>query len=170
MLLNSVQGKILQPFVDETVQALKKSVNLKAEADNGFQDKIEEFSFKGYAVVMNTQGSVEGRILIHHYTETAIEIGNRLLAKKNPGFDRRKHMDDDISNALAEFAYQAMEPAVKRLHGSDIDIEFSQAYFVSDTEKMTGLLEEVAEIITIPLRIENIGRFYLNYLIHKKVD
>lgn len=169
MLLNSKQGKVLKPFVDETLNALQKVLGLSAIADNGFQDKVDEFHFKGYAVVMNTQGSVEGRILIHHYTETAIEIGNRILAKKHPGMEKSGSMDDNISNALAEFAYQIMEPAVKTLHASKIDIQFSQAYFVSDMEKMSNMLQDVAEIITVPIRIGQVGRFYLNYLLHEKM-
>ena len=169
MLLNSDQGKVLKPFVNETLRALKEVVSLSAVADDGFQDKVEDFSFKGYAVVMNTQGSVKGRILIHHYTETAIEIGNRILAKTQPGLDKSDSMDDNISNALAGFALQSMEPAVKSLQDSDIDILFSQAYFVSDTKKMDNLLEDVTEIITVPVRIDQVGRFYLNYLLHEKI-
>ncbi len=169
MLLSTAQGKILQPFVDQTLKALKTNLDLSAEADDGYQDKPETFHFKGYAVVMNTQGGVEGRILIHHYTETAIEIGNRLLARKNPGHQKASEMDDAISNALAEFAYSIMEPAVKSLQASNRDIQFSQAYFVSDTKKMTHLLDKVVEIITVPIRVDKVGRFYLNYLLHEKL-
>ena len=116
---------------------------------------------------MNTQGNIKGRILIHHYIETAIEIGNRILAKTAPGRVKSTVMDDEISNALAGFALQVVEPAVNKLNESEIDLQFSQAYFISDTSKMSHLLEDVADIITVPIRIDNVGRLYLNYLLHE---
>lgn len=168
MLLNSLQWKVLEPFVNETVHALEKTLGLKGEADSGFQEKIEDFKFKGFAVVANTSGSVTGRLLMHHYTETAVTIGNKLLQKQNPNLSHEHGMDDSISNALADFTQLIMEPAVESLRDNDLDITFAHPYFISDTEKLDSLLEDVSEIITVPVRVDNIGRFYLNYLIHSK--
>ena len=39
---------VLKPFTDETLSALEKSLGLVGQADNGFQDKVEDFKFKGY--------------------------------------------------------------------------------------------------------------------------
>ena len=153
--------------MDETITALKQVFNETIVAEDRFQDKVDEFHFNGYAVVMNTQGSIKGRILIHHYIETAIEIGNRILAKSQPNRQKSTVMDDEISNALAGFALQVMEPAVNKLNESEIDLQFSQAYFISDTNKMSHLLEDVANIITVPIEIEDIGRLYLNYLLYE---
>ena len=166
MLMKSKQ-KVLAAFVQETVSALQQVFDEEIIVDDEFQDKVEEFHFKGYAVVMNTQGNIKGRILIHHYIETAIEIGNRILAKTAPGRVKSTVMDDEISNALAGFALQVVEPAVNKLNESEIDLQFSQAYFISDTSKMSHLLEDVADIITVPIRIDNVGRLYLNYLLHE---
>jgi len=168
MLLNSLQWKVLEPFVNETVLALEKSLGLKAEADSGFQEKIEDFKFKGFAVVANTSGNVTGRILMHHYTETAVTIGNKLLQQQNPNLSHEHGMDDSISNALADFAQMIMQPAVENLQNSEMKIDFAHPYFISDTEKLDSLLEDVSEIITVPIRVDNIGRFYLNYLIHSQ--
>jgi len=166
MILNSLQWKVLEPFVNETVLALEKSLGLKAEADSGFQEKIEEFKFKGFAVVANTSGSVTGRLLMHHYTETAVTIGNKLLQQQNPNLAHEHGMGDSVSNALADFAQMIMQPAVENLQDNDMKIDFTHPYFISDTEKMDSLLEGVSEILTVPVRIDQIGRFYLNYLIH----
>ena len=168
MHLNSLQWKVLQPFVDQTLIAMDKSLGLKGDADSGFQEKIEEFRFKGFAVVANTSGSVTGRLLMHHYTETAVTIGNKLLQKQNPNLSHDHGMDDSVSNALADFAQMIMQPAVESLQNNDLKIDFAQPYFISDTEKMDGLLEGVSEILTVPIRVDQIGRFYLNYLIHKQ--
>jgi len=169
MLLNTLQWRVLKPFVDETVNALESKLGLEVEIDSGFQDKVEEFSFKGYAVVANTSGSVEGRILIHHYTETALAVGNKLLQKEKPSTAEVKSMNDQISNALADFSYSILEPAVKSLENSALKVKFSQTYFVADTENIDALLEDVNEIITVPIKVEGIGRFYLNYLLNQKI-
>ena len=166
MQLNSLQWKVLQPFVDETLHALHSTLSIKGEADSGFEDKVEDFRFKGYAVVVNTTGDVTGRVLIHHYTETAVAIGNKLLQQQNPNRPETNGMDDDVINALAEFATMIMEPAVHTLKSGESNITFSQPYFLSDTENLDNLLENVKEIITVPIRVDQVGRFYLNYLIH----
>ena len=90
--------------------------------------------------------------------------------KHNPQAEVSTAMDDDISNALAEFSLEIMAPAVKALEASDSKVDFSQAYFVSDIAKMESLLDDVKEIITVPIRIDNVGRFYLNYLLHHKIN
>lgn len=169
MLLNTLQWRVLKPFVDEMVHALESRFHLKVEMDAGFQDKIEEFSFKGYAVIANTSGSVEGRILIHHYTETALAVGNKLLLQKNATVQEAVEMNDEISNALADFSYSTMEPAVKKLENSALKVKFTQAYFVADTKNIDTLLDGVNEIITVPIKVDGIGRFYLNYLLNQKI-
>ena len=166
MELNSLQLAVLQPFVDETLNALEKMLTLRGEADSGFQDKVEDFKFKGYAVVVNTTGDITGRVLIHHYTETAAAIGNKLLKKQKPNIKESHGMDDRVINALADFSNLIMTPALKTLQTSEAKVGFSQPYFLSDTENMDNLLSEVKEIMTVPIRVENIGRFYINYLIH----
>ena len=169
MLLNTLQWQVLKPFVDETLTSLEKSLSLRGQADDGFQDKIGDFSFKGYAIVASTSGSITGRVLIHHYTETAITIGNRLLQKGDPNISEIHEMDDSVSNALADFANVIISPAVAKLKEEKISVSISQPYFISDTKKMDNLLEDVQEIITVPIRVDQIGRFYINYLIHSKV-
>jgi len=169
MLLNTLQWRVLKPFVDETVNALESRLGLKCGLDDGFQDKVEEFSFKGYAVVANTSGSVEGRILIHHYTETALAVGNLLLKKESPSTPEVTVMTDEISNALADFSYSILEPAVKNLEDSALKVKFTQAYFVADMGNIEPLLVDVNEIITVPIKVDGIGRFYLNYLLNQKI-
>jgi len=169
MLLNTLQWQVLKPFVDETVNALESKLGLKVEIDDGFQERVKDFSFHGYAVVANTSGSVEGRILIHHYTETALAVGNKLLQKQSSSADEITEMNDKISNALADFSYAILEPAVKSLENSDVKMTFSKAYFIANTKNIGTLLDGVNEIITVPIKVDGVGRFYLNYLLNKKI-
>ena len=169
MLLNTLQWRVLKPFVDETVKALESKLGLKVETDDGFQEKVSDFSFHGYAVIANTSGSVDGRILIHHYTETALAVGNEILKSQNSSAAEVKAMTDEISNALADFSYEALEPAVKSMENSALKVKFSKAYFIADTKNIDALLEGITEIITVPIKVEDVGRFYLNYLLVKKI-
>ncbi len=169
MLLNTLQWRVLKPFVEEIVGALESKLGLKVETEDGFQEKVKDFDFHGYAVIANTAGSVEGRILIHHYTETALAVGNKILLSQSSLANDVMSMNDEISNALADFSYDSLAPAVKKLENSALKVSFSPAYFVSDTKKMNAVLEGITEIITVPIKVEQIGRFYLNYLLVKKI-
>jgi len=169
MLLNTLQWQILKPFVDETVHALEVKLGLTVEADDGFQENVKDFNFNGYAVVANTAGSVEGRILIHHYTETALVIGNKILQAESLSAAEMNGMTDKISNALADFTYLSLEPAVKQLENSDLKVKFSPAFFIADTSKIDAILAGITEIITVPIKVEGVGRFYLNYLLVNKI-
>ena len=169
MLMNSIQWDVLKLFADKSCQALSDRIDFNVESGEGFQEKIKKFHFNGYAVVVNTTGSVEGRILIHHYTETALAIANKIMDKENEGESSAVEMNDRASNALAEFSLELIEDAVVNLSKKDLKVKISPAYFIKDTQNIDQLLEGVNSIITMPMKIENVGKFYINYLLNDKI-
>ena len=166
MMVNAIPWDVLKPFADESCQALNKTADFTVEVGEAFQEKIKDFRFKGYAIVVNTTGSVFGRILIHHYTETAMAIANRILDRDNQD-QTGLEMNDEISNTLAEFSLDVVEAAVANLAKRNLKVKVSPAYFIKDTQHIDNLLADVSSIITVPMTIKNVGRFYINYLLEK---
>ena len=168
MKLNALQSKILTPFVTETIQALQTMAGLSAYAGDGFPDALDKFRFKGYAVAAETSGVVQGTILMHHYIETALAIGNKVRENLLGITDPATTIDEDIGEALAEFSNTIIGLAMRDLDRANMGIRFKPPYFVSSLEDMNVILHNVQEIISIPIHVENVGRFYFNYLLHSK--
>lgn len=168
MELTTVQHQILTPFVRETVSTLRTMARLQAYAGDGFPDSVEKFRFKGYAVAAETFGVIEGKILMHHYVETALAIGNRVRANLLGIDEEATAINEDVGEALAEFGNTAIGLAMRELSASDLGIKFKPPYFVSRIDDMTAMLKNVKEIISIPIHVDDVGRFYFNYLLHKK--
>ncbi len=168
MELNDIQQQILQPFVIETIKTLNTMAGLKAHAGDGFPDDIEKFKFKGYAVVAETSGNVEGKILMHHYVETALAIGNKVRCALLDDDQESPEMNEEVGEALAEFSNTAIGLAMRQLADSDLGIKFKPPYFVSDIKDMTNLMADVQEIVSVPIHVDDVGRFYFNFLLHKK--
>jgi len=166
MELNEIQQKILKPFVDKTIETLDQMTNLKAYAGEGFVDDLDKFRFKGYAVVAETEGAITGKILMHHYVETALEIGNKVRAELLDEDTAYTELNEDMGDALAEFGNTAIGLAMSDLLSSDLGITFKPPYFFNDTKKVDQLMENVTEIISVPIHVDDIGRFYFNYLVH----
>ena len=165
MKLSEIQQKILKPFVDKTIESLSLMAGLEAHAGEGFVDDIEKFKFKGYAVVSETEGAISGKILMHHYVETALEIGNKVRAELLDDDTRFTELNEELGDALAEFGNTAIGLAMNDLAKSELGIVFKPPYFFNDTRQVGSLMENVTEIISVPIHIDDIGRFYFNYLI-----
>lgn len=168
MELNDIQQQILQPFVIETIKTLNTMAGLKAHAGDGFPDDISKFKFKGYAVVAETAGNVEGKILMHHYVETALAIGNKVRCSLLDTDDVSPEMTEEVGEALAEFSNTAIGLAMRQLSESDLGIKFKPPYFVSDIKDMGSLMQNVKEIVSVPIHVDDVGRFYFNFLLHAK--
>jgi len=163
--LVEVKTNILRPFVDETIKALKSMAALEAEAGDFFEDDIEKFRFKGYAVATKTDGAISGVILMHFYIETALEIGNRVLGHII-GLEPASEITEDIAAALEEFGNTAIGLAMNDVVHSDESLNFCPPFFITNTEDMGPLLNDVNEVISAPISVNGVGRFYFNYLIH----
>lgn len=169
MELSDIQQKILKPFAEETIKSLKMMAGLSGHCGDGFPDDITKFKFKGYAVVAETFGALEGKILMHHYVETALGIGNRVRAELLDASDEEiaAEMTPAISEALEEFSNTAIGLAMRALGRANLGIKFRPPYFVNNTESMETVMQGVGEILSLPVHVDGIGRFYFNYLIHR---
>ncbi|MBU0991935.1 MAG: chemotaxis protein CheX [Proteobacteria bacterium] len=166
MELTDIQLEILKPFIDEMIESLDSMAGLKAKAGDPFQDKVEDFRFKGYAIASRTYGKVEGFILMHNYIETAVAIGNKVRFKLLGEEEEFSEINEDMQDALAEWGNTAVGRATKSLSEKNLGLKFDPPYFVLNTEDMSSLLKGVEKIISIPIHIEDVGRFYFNYLLY----
>ena len=165
MVSKIVTKSMLKPFIKETIKSLDTMAGLKAEAGDPFEDSVEKFRFKGYAIVAKTYGKLEVVILLHNYVETALAIGNKLRHNMLGEMDELTSVNEDIESALAEWGNTAVGLATNSLEALDLGIKFEPPYFVLDTNSMDAVLKDVDHIVSVPITIEDIGRFYLNLLV-----
>lgn len=165
MPLNSIQNQILQPFIDETLANLKAMAGMRGHTDDGFTDHVDQFRFKGYAICAETHGCIDGVMLMHHYVETAVAMGNAIRGHVLGDEQVFEEINEPMADALAEWGNTVLGRATKALGESHLNIHFEPPYFVFDTDTMKSLLVGVTEIITVPVHVEGVGRFYFNYLI-----
>lgn len=165
MSVEALYKVILYPFINESLASLKAMTNLVGEAGDAFVDNVEEFRFKGYAVCSEVTGGLDGVIMMHHYPETAIAIGNSVCEHMFEEKYQCTEINEDLSNALAEWGNTIVGRSTD-LHGRySLDYNFSSPYFVHDVNDMDKYLVGVKEVITVPITIDGVGRYYFNLLI-----
>jgi len=165
MSVEALYKVILYPFINESLASLKAMTNLVGEAGDAFVDNVDEFRFKGYAVCSEVTGGLDGVIMMHHYPETAIAIGNSVCEHMFEEKYEFTEINEDLSNALAEWGNTIVGRSTD-LHGRySLDYNFSSPYFVHDVNDMDKYLAGVKEVITVPITIEGVGRYYFNLLI-----
>jgi len=165
MVSNETLGKILQPFIDESITSLKKMANLTAVPGEAFSDSVDEFRFKGYAVCTDITGDLDGIIMMHHYSETAISIANSVCeSMSNEPYDYTE-INSELGEALEEWGNTIVGLSTNLLGQQNFDFDFSTPYFLQTTDHIKKYLEEVVEIPTVPITIEGVGRYYFNILI-----
>ena len=108
MNLTDLQMLIISPFIDETIKTLDTMCGLHAYAGDPFQDQVDNFRFKGYAVAARTSGKINGVILLHNYIETAVSIGNELRLKLLEDPAKYEEINEEMQAALAEWGNTAI--------------------------------------------------------------
>ncbi|KXJ51740.1 MAG: two-component system response regulator [Colwellia sp. Phe_37] len=165
MSVEALYKVILYPFINESLASLKAMTNLVGEAGEAFVDNVDDFRFKGYAVCSEVTGGLDGVIMMHHYPETAIAIGNSVCENMFEEKYQFTEINEELSNALAEWGNTIVGRSTD-LHGRySLDYKFSSPYFVHDVNDMDKYLVGVKEVITVPITIEGVGRYYFNLLI-----
>jgi CheY-like chemotaxis protein len=165
MSVEALYKVILYPFINESLASLKAMTNLTGEAGEPFVDNVSDFRFKGYAVCSEVTGGLDGVIMMHHYPETAIAIGNSVCENMFEESYQCSEINEDLSNALAEWGNTIVGRSTD-LHGRySLDYKFSSPYFVHDVNDMDKYLEGVKEVITVPITVAGVGRYYFNLLI-----
>ncbi|GAA6206198.1 response regulator [Thalassotalea sp. SU-HH00458] len=165
MSINTIYKVTLHPFINESIASLKSMTSLSGSAGETFLDKVEDFRFKGYAVCSNITGCLDGVIMMHHYPETAVAIGNSVCQNM---FDEKydyQEINEELSNALAEWGNTIVGRATDLLSRNNLKFDFSSPYFIHNFNDMEKYLEGVKEIVTVPISVEGVGRYYFNLLV-----
>ncbi|MDO6447512.1 response regulator [Colwellia sp. 1_MG-2023] len=165
MSINTIYKVTLHPFINESIASLKSMTSLTGSSGDAFLDKVEDFRFKGYAVCSNITGCLDGVIMMHHYPETAVAIGNSVCQNM---FDEKydyQEINEELSNALAEWGNTIVGRATDLLSRNNLKFDFSSPYFIHNFDDMEKYLEGVKEIVTVPISVEGVGRYYFNLLV-----
>lgn len=164
MIATHIKMNMLKPFIDATIESLEEMAGMKAHAGEAFTDNVEDFRFKGYAIGAKTYGKLEMVVLIHNYPDTALAIGNRLRSTILNETNELSEMNEEMQAALAEWGNTAIGRSTQSLESLKLGIRFEPPYFILNTEHMDPLLKNVKEIMSVPIHVDNVGRFYLNLL------
>jgi CheY-specific phosphatase CheX len=172
MELFKVHTKILMPFVDETLKAIDNMAHLKAKPLEATQETVDTFSFKGYAVcvVAHVFGEIEGKVLMHFHKDTALLLGNKVMSVMLGEEFAEKYINQDIGDALAEFSNTVIGRATRTLGDSNLKITFEPPVFITGPSDMKSTLENVVEILTIPIMLSGSKHFCLSYLLHQDTN
>ena len=172
MELYQIHTKILTPFMNETVSALNTMAGVKGKVGKSVLEDADDFSFRGFAVavVAKTSGSIDGKILMHYSTDVALNIGKRVLAAMLGAAPDTNEIDEDVSEAVTEFANTIIGLATRTLSQSDLRIKFTPPIFINSDNDMGNLMEGVKEILTVPIEVPDVGEFSFSYLLHNPVE
>ena len=176
MELTQLQDKMFQPFIEKTIESLEEMTTYQARAGDPFEDQVEKFRFKGFAVACEISGKIEGWLLMHHYIETSVAIGKKLLEVAFDAADEALekidcHADtipEELQEALDEWGNVAIGHSMKALANNKLDIRFHSPYFIRTDTDMSNMLSGINEIISVPIHVDGVGRFYLNLLCKQK--
>ncbi|OGT22166.1 MAG: hypothetical protein A2V90_08245 [Gammaproteobacteria bacterium RBG_16_57_12] len=163
-----MRNDILVPFVNETIAALESMANLKGESDIlTYRDPLDVFIFKGFAVCIaaKTSSGISGKIVMNYDNQTAVAIGNRILTKMLGSFEGATELNDMVRDALAEFSNTAVGLATRHISEARHKIIFGAPVYLLNKEDCEFLLAGVKQIMTIPVDVKNIGRFYFSFLL-----
>lgn len=168
MSVETIHKVILHPFIKESIASLSTMTKLDGKAGDAFEDNVDDFRFKGCAICSQMHGELEGVILMHHYEETALEIGAQVYS----GLAGEKatdtsNMNQDLSNALTEWGNTIVGRATDILAKRNLSYSFSAPEMVSNLDDMGKFLKNVETIITVPVHIDGVGRYFFNLLIRK---
>ena len=165
MSVETIYKVILHPFINESIQSLKAMTRLTGTSGEVFMDQVADFRFKGYAVCSNVTGCIDGVIMMHHYPETAIAIGNSVCQTLFDESYNFTEMNEELSNALAEWGNTIVGRSTDLLGRHNLKFDFSSPYFIHNFNDMDKYLAGVKEIVTVPITIDGVGRYYFNLLV-----
>jgi CheY-like chemotaxis protein len=165
MSVDTIYKVILHPFINESIASLQAMTNLTGVAGEAFVDNVDDFRFKGYAVCSDVTGHLDAVIMMHHYPETAIAIGNSVCETMFEEKYQHTEITSELSHALAEWGNTIVGRSTDMHSRYSLDYKFSSPYFVHDVNDMDKYLSGVKEVITVPITIEGVGRYYFNLLV-----
>lgn len=165
MSVSTIFKVVLHPFIQESLASLNTMTEYSGTAGELFVEDVENFRFKGYAVCCSMKGSINGVILLHHYEETAVAIGNSVCESMlGANFDYEQ-INEELAMALSEWSNTLVGRATDKLNRHNLGFEFSSPEFVLSLEDMDKYLENVKQIVTVPIHVDGVGRYYFNLLV-----
>jgi len=165
MSVDTIFKVALHPFVNESIASLKSMTSLDGSAGDPFMDDVEQFRFKGYAVCSDMKGSLDGVVLMHHYPETAVAIGNEVCSSMLGEKYAFEEVNEELSRALSEWGNTIVGRATDFLNKHSLGFEFSAPYCAMSLDDMDKYLVGVKQIATVPIFVEGVGRYYFNLLV-----
>jgi len=167
MSVETIYKVTLHPFINESIASLKAMTHLTGSSSDAFMDQVDDFRFKGYAVCSEVTGCINGVIMMHHYPETAIAIGNSVCETMFDEEYKYTEINEELSNALAEWGNTIVGRSTDLLSRHNLEFNFSSPYFVHNFDDMEKYLAGVKEIVTVPITVEGVGRYYFNLLVRE---
>jgi len=168
-LPGNIRNTILLPFVDETLLALTSMANLVGKSDLlSYRDPLDVFVFKDFAVCISvkTASNFSGKIIMNYNLETAIAIGNRVRSKMLGTVEESTVLNDEIREVLAEFSNTIIGLATRHFNDTAHKTSFGIPLYLLNKEDGEFLLEGIKQILTVPIDIDGVGRFYFSYLLN----
>ncbi len=168
-LPGNIRNTILLPFVDETLLALASMADLVGKSDLlSYRDPLDVFVFKDFAVCISakTASNYSGKIVMNFDLDTAIAIGNRVRSKMLGTVEESTVLNDEIREVLAEFSNTIIGLATRHFNDTAHKVTFGTPLYLLCKEDGEFLLESVRQILTVPIDIDGVGRFYFSYLLN----
>lgn len=168
-LPSTIRNSILLPFIDETIATLKTMADLNGKSDLlSYRDPLDVFVFKDFAVCISakTASNLAGKIIMSYDLNTAIAIGNKVRSKMLGTVEESTVLNDDVREALAEFSNTVIGLATRHFNDTEHKTTFGTPLYLLNKEDGEFLLEGIKQIFTVPIDIEDIGRFYFSYLLN----
>jgi len=165
----NIRNTILLPFIDETIVTLKTMADLEGKSDLlSYREPLDVFVFKDFAVCIaaKTASNLAGKIIMNYDLNTAIAIGNRVRSKMLGTVEETTVLDDEIREVLAEFSNTVIGLATRHFNDTEHKTTFGTPLYLLNNEDGEFILEGIKQILTVPIDIDNIGRFYFSYLLN----
>jgi CheY-specific phosphatase CheX len=165
---DNIRNSVLLPFINETISNLKTMAGLKASSDLlTYREPLDVFTFKAFAVAITTTftNGVTNNIVMNVDLDTALAVGNRVRAAMLGESTEIATLNDEIREVLAEFLNTVIGLATREVNETNHKIEFSPPLYLYNEEDTEFLLQGVKQIMTVPIDIENVGKFHLSYLV-----
>ncbi|MBL1260990.1 MAG: chemotaxis protein CheX [Thiotrichaceae bacterium] len=165
---DNIRNSVLLPFVSETINVLQTMANLKGSSDLlTYHEPLDVFAFKDFAVSINATftNGVTNNVVMNFDAQTAIVIGNKVRSVMFGTNEVDATLNEANKEALAEFLNTVVGLATREINETNHKISFGVPLYLYNKEDSAFLLDGVKNIMTVPLDLEDSGRFYLSFLV-----
>ncbi len=164
---DNIRNSVLLPFVNETIRTLKSMAGLAGNSDLlTYRQALDVFTFKDFSVSIDTTftNGVKNNLVMSFDKNIAILIGNGVRSTLL-GSSSNATSIDDINDALAEFMNTVIGLSTREINETSHKITFGVPLYLYSKEESEFLLDGIKQIMTVPIRLGEIGGFSLSYLI-----